>query len=163
MGSEALEAARICANKYLAKHIGKDLFHLRIRAHPHHVIRMNKMLSMAGADRLQQGMRGAWGKPVGVVARINIGQILISVRTVDRYRDAAMEALRRAMYKFPGSQRVVVGRNWGFTRLRREEYLVLKERGMLRGDGSGVRRLTGRGGVERAVREYPGAFLVVGP
>merc|ERR1712183_408740 len=34
IGSEALEAARISANKYMAKMCGKDAFHLRI--HPTH-------------------------------------------------------------------------------------------------------------------------------
>lgn len=51
--SEALEAARVSANKYMAKFAGKDAFHMRIRAHPFHVLRINKMLSCAGADRLQ--------------------------------------------------------------------------------------------------------------
>ena len=51
LSSEALEAARICANKYMVKHCGKDQFHLRIRLHPFHVLRINKMLSCAGADR----------------------------------------------------------------------------------------------------------------
>lgn len=103
LSSEALEAARICANKYvhkspqddqkaanmstvfryLVKVAGKESFHLRVRAHPYHVVRINKMLSCAGADRLQTGMRGAWGKPNGSVARVNIGQILLSVRTRD--------------------------------------------------------------------------------
>ena len=83
LSSEALEAARICANKYLVKVAGKEGFHLRIRAHPYHVVRINKMLSCAGADRLQTGMRGAWGKPNGTVARVNIGQIIMSVRTRD--------------------------------------------------------------------------------
>lgn len=83
LSSEALEAARICANKYLVKHSGKEGFHLRVRAHPFHVVRINKMLSCAGADRLQTGMRGAWGKPNGTVARVNIGQIIMSVRTRD--------------------------------------------------------------------------------
>ena len=83
MSSEALEAARICANKYMVKSGGKDSFHLRVRAHPYHVVRINKMLSCAGADRLQTGMRGAWGKPNGTVARVNIGQILLSVRCRD--------------------------------------------------------------------------------
>lgn len=70
------------------KHAGKEGFHLRIRAHPFHVVRINKMLSCAGADRLQTGMRGAFGKPNGVVARVNIGQILISVRTRDSSKAA---------------------------------------------------------------------------
>merc|ERR1712244_27239 len=51
LSSEALEAGRICANKYLVKNCGKDAFHLRVRCHPFHVNRINKMLSCAGADR----------------------------------------------------------------------------------------------------------------
>ncbi|XP_076839821.1 large ribosomal subunit protein uL16 isoform X2 [Brachyhypopomus gauderio] len=51
LSSEALEAARICANKYMVKTCGKDGFHIRVRLHPFHVIRINKMLSCAGADR----------------------------------------------------------------------------------------------------------------
>lgn len=81
--SEALEAARIAANKYMVKNAGKDTFHLRVRVHPFHVLRINKMLSCAGADRLQTGMRGAFGKPQGVCARVSIGQILLSIRCKD--------------------------------------------------------------------------------
>merc|ERR1712226_1693602 len=58
VGSEALEAARIAANKYMTKNAGRDAYHLRVRVHPYHVVRINKMLSCAGADRLQTGMRG---------------------------------------------------------------------------------------------------------
>ena len=47
----------------MVKHTAKDQFHIRIRVHPFHVLRINKMLSCAGADRLQTGMRGAFGKP----------------------------------------------------------------------------------------------------
>merc|ERR1712013_710841 len=50
----------------------------RIRVHPFHIVRINKMLSCAGADRLRTGMRGAYGKPQGTVARVNIGQPLMS-------------------------------------------------------------------------------------
>ncbi|URE46879.1 Ribosomal protein L16p/L10e [Musa troglodytarum] len=69
VSSEALEAARIACNKYMTKFAGKDAFHLRVRVHPFHVLRINKMLSCAGADRLQTGMRGAFGKPQGTCAR----------------------------------------------------------------------------------------------
>merc|ERR1711879_849140 len=44
ISSEALEAGRICCNKYLVKNCGKDGFHIRIRVHPFHVLRINKML-----------------------------------------------------------------------------------------------------------------------
>jgi large subunit ribosomal protein L10e len=85
VSSEALEAARIAANKYMTKFAGKEAFHLRVRVHPFHVLRINKMLSCAGADRLQTGMRGAFGKPQGVCARVQIGQILLSIRCRDNH------------------------------------------------------------------------------
>jgi len=101
LSSEALEAGRIVVNKYLTKVSGKDTFHLRVRAHPFHVIRINKMLSCAGADRLQTGMRGAFGKPTGVVARVNIGQIIFSIRCYDPDKAKVVEALRRAKIQIP--------------------------------------------------------------
>merc|ERR1711944_141713 len=47
LSAEALEAARICANKYMTKIAGKDAFHIRVRVHPFHIVRINKMLSCA--------------------------------------------------------------------------------------------------------------------
>ena len=136
ISSEALEAARIACNKYIIKNAGKDAFHLRIRVHPWHVLRINKMLSCAGADRLQTGMRHAFGKPCGTVARVSIGQILLSVRTKDNNKDHVLEALRRAKYKFPGRQKVVVSDKWGFTPLKRDEYLTLRNSGGIIPDGA---------------------------
>ena len=112
VSSEALEAARIACNKYMTKFAGKDAFHLRVRVHPFHVLRINKMLSCAGADRLQTGMRGAFGKPQGTCARVAIGQVLLSVRCKDGNSHNAQEALRRAKFKFPGRQKIIVSRKW---------------------------------------------------
>jgi len=72
-------------------------------------------------------MRGAWGKPYGTVARVNIGQIILSVRCKDANSAVVMEALRRARYKFPGRQKIIVSRKWGFTNVNREDYLKLKD------------------------------------
>lgn len=145
IGSEALEAARICCNKYITKTTGKDSFHLRVRVHPFHVIRINKMLSCAGADRLQQGMRGAFGKPYGTAARINIGQILFSVRCKDATKAVVIEALRRSKYKFAGQQKIIISKKWGFTPLNREEYVEKRDAGMLQPDGCYVKFLNEHG------------------
>jgi large subunit ribosomal protein L10e len=145
LSSEALEAGRICANKYITKMSGKDSFHLRVRVHPFHVIRINKMLSCAGADRLQTGMRGAFGKPNGTVARVDIGQIIFSVRTKDNNKPIVIEALRRAKYKFPGRQKIIVSKKWGFTKLSREEYAEKRQNGFLQPDGAYVKYLTRHG------------------
>ncbi|EME81287.1 uncharacterized protein MYCFIDRAFT_88005 [Pseudocercospora fijiensis CIRAD86] len=158
LSSEALEAARICANKYMVKTAGKEGFHLRVRAHPYHVVRINKMLSCAGADRLQTGMRGAFGKPNGTVARVNIGQILLSIRTRDSHRATAIEALRRSQYKFPGRQKIIVSKKWGFTPLNREEYIEKRKAGAVRVDGAYVQFLSKHGPIEHNMKRFPDAF-----
>ncbi|CAN1748898.1 60S ribosomal protein L10 [Linum perenne] len=135
VSSEALEAARIACNKYMTKSAGKDAFHLRVRVHPFHVLRINKMLSCAGADRLQTGMRGAFGKPQGVCARVAIGQVLLSVRCKDSNSQHAQEALRRAKFKFPGRQKIIVSRKWGFTKFNRADYVKLKQENRIQPDG----------------------------
>jgi len=152
LSSEALEAARICANKYITKTSGKDSFHLRVRVHPFHVIRINKMLSCAGADRLQTGMRGAWGKPYGTVARVDIGQILLSVRCKDNNSHVIQEALRRARYKFPGRQKIIISKKWGFTNVNREAYLKLKEDKRVVQDGAYVQFIRPKGPLEANLR-----------
>ncbi|EDQ91778.1 uncharacterized protein MONBRDRAFT_17609 [Monosiga brevicollis MX1] len=135
ISSEALEAARICCNKYLVKTVGKEGFHIRIRVHPFHVVRINKMLTCAGADRLQTGMRGAFGKPAGKVARVRIGQPIMSVRSRDANKDHVIEALRRSKMKFPGRQLIIVSRKWGFTKWDRDEFDKLRQEGRLVPDG----------------------------
>jgi large subunit ribosomal protein L10e len=71
-------------------------------------------------------MRGAWGKPYGTVARVNIGQIILSIRCKDAHAPVIQEALRRARYKFPGRQ-IIVSKKWGFTNVDKEDYLRLNE------------------------------------
>ncbi|PRT54568.1 60S ribosomal protein L10 [Wickerhamiella sorbophila] len=158
LSSEALEAARICANKYITKMSGRESFHMRIRVHPFHVLRINKMLSCAGADRLQQGMRGAWGKPAGLAARVDIGQILISVRTKDSNKAVVIEALRRSRYKFPGQQKIIISKKWGFTPLDRDQYIARRQAGEIKDDGAYVKFLTKKGPLAENVAEFPEAF-----
>merc|ERR1711879_532899 len=136
--SEALEAARITCNKYMNKHIGKDNYHMRIRIHPWHVLRINKMLSCAGADRLQSGMRGAFGKSYGKACRVKIGTQLISVRTTKNNVQHVLEALRRARMKFSGRQLVKISSKCGFTKFTAEELEELEDTGRLQIEGSHV-------------------------
>eukprot|EP00271_Cylindrocystis_brebissonii_P011785 TRINITY_DN29732_c0_g1_i1.p1 TRINITY_DN29732_c0_g1~~TRINITY_DN29732_c0_g1_i1.p1 ORF type:complete len:255 (-),score=61.99 TRINITY_DN29732_c0_g1_i1:248-970(-) len=158
VSSEALEAARIACNKYMVKFAGKDAFHLRIRVHPWHVLRINKMLSCAGADRLQTGMRGAFGKPQGVCARVAIGQVLLSVRCKEANGVHAQEALRRAKFKFPGRQKIIASRKWGFTKFARVDYVKWKEESRLLHDGVTAKLLGNHGPL--AQRKPGQAFLV---
>merc|ERR1712161_57854 len=105
MGSEAMEAARIACNKYMITNAGRDFFHIKVRPHPFQVLRINKTLSCAGADRLSTGMRGAFGKSYGTAARVRIGQVLMSVRTKEEKVQIGCEGLRRTKFKFAGRQK----------------------------------------------------------
>ncbi|MCP5656150.1 ribosomal protein L16, partial [Klebsiella pneumoniae] len=80
-------------------------------------------------------MRGAFGKPQGTVARVRIGQPIMSVRSSDRWKAQVIEALRRAKFKFPGRQKIYVSKKWGFTKYERDEFEKLREEGRLANDG----------------------------
>jgi len=104
---QALEAARVASNRHMTKRVGRQNYHLRIRIKPYHYLRENKMISGAGADRVQDGMRKAWGKVIGIAARIRPGQPLITIRTNPRYINQAMAALKKAAPKMPTPCKIV--------------------------------------------------------
>ena len=158
VSSEALEAARVAVNKHLTKSVGKDLYHIRIRAHPFHVLRANKMLSCAGADRLSSGMRHSYGKPIGVAARVSIGQVLISVRAKDMHAEHVIEGLRRAKFKFAGRQKILKSKKWGFTKFNRADYVAKRKNGELSADGNIVKVNNYRGNLVKSA-----LYLADGP
>jgi hypothetical protein len=90
-------------------------------------------------------MRGAFGKPTGIVARVNIGQIIISVRAADKHKAAVIEALRRSKYKFPGRQNIVVSNLWGFTPYTREQFTKYATQGRMKDLGAHVKVKQGKG------------------
>ena len=95
----ALESARISATKTLEKYVGNANFRLHIRVYPHIVIRENKQATGAGADRVSQGMRRAYGKAVGTAARVKLNQVLMTIDTTPQYYTPAKEALWKAGMK----------------------------------------------------------------
>merc|ERR1712031_2892 len=124
---------------------GKQCFHMRVRAHPFHVLRINKMLSCAGADRLQTGMRHAYGKPQGTCARVRIGQTMLSIRTRENSKKFAIEALRRSKMKFPGRQNIYESKNWGFTKFKKLDYVRMRQSGQVIPDGNNCKYISGHG------------------
>ncbi len=62
------------------------------------------------------------------------------------------------MYKFPGRQKIIVSKNWGFTPLRREEYAEKRAEGRVKIDGAYVKFLRNKGPVKRNVGLFPDAF-----
>lgn len=106
----SLDASRLIANKILEKKIGTNNYHLKVVKYPHHILRENKMLAMAGADRLQEGMRLAFGKPIGTAAIVNKGDIILYVRCDKISIDVAKEALKKASSKFSVKTRIKISK-----------------------------------------------------
>jgi large subunit ribosomal protein L10e len=104
---QALEAARVASNRFMTKVVGRKNYHLRVRPKPYHYLRENKMISGAGADRVQDGMRKAWGKVIGVAARVSPNQPLITIRTDRQHIANSMKALKKAAPKFPTPCKIV--------------------------------------------------------
>ena len=106
----ALEAARIHVNRYLTEKLGRENYFYQICVYPHHVLRENKMMTGAGADRLQDGMRKAFGKPIGSAARVNRGTRILSIGIEAKPSavKTAREALARGKHKFPCPSRVKI-------------------------------------------------------
>jgi len=97
----ALESARITANRALEKNIGVTNYRFRVHIYPFHVLRENKQATGAGADRVSQGMRSSFGKNVGTAARVEVNQTIMSIETDEQHIQAAKQALRKAGMKIP--------------------------------------------------------------
>jgi large subunit ribosomal protein L10e len=91
----------------MTKTTGRANYHLRIRVKPYHYLRENKMISGAGADRVQDGMRKAWGKVIGIAARVRPNQALITIRVNRQHIKEARQALKKAAPKMPTPCRIV--------------------------------------------------------
>jgi large subunit ribosomal protein L10e len=94
----ALEAARLAANKTMAK-AGEMTFYSSLKVYPHVILRENKMIATAGADRLQEGMRRAFGKATGLAARIKPGQTIIEAYVSAANLDLAKDGFKVASSK----------------------------------------------------------------
>jgi len=97
----ALESARIAANKYIQKKVGPKGYHLKVRVYPHHILRENKQATGAGADRISQGMRSAFGKSVSTASRVHRGQKIMTIFFNDPNYENAKTALWKAGQKIP--------------------------------------------------------------
>jgi large subunit ribosomal protein L10e len=104
----SLEAARISINRRLLKDVGRANFHFKVRVFPHHVLRENKQATGAGADRVSEGMRLAFGKAVGTAARVMPNQMIFTVFSYPQYLDKVKDALRHGGHKLPSPSHLKV-------------------------------------------------------
>ena len=103
----ALEAARVATNRILMDKLVNDYLML-VLPYPHMILRENKMIFGAHADRLQQGMRRSFGKAIGTAARVEPDQPIMTVRVRASALETAKESLKRGSAKLPIPCRIIV-------------------------------------------------------
>lgn len=103
----ALESSRQAVNKFLEKAMLGN-FYFVIRVFPHQVIRENKMIAGAGADRLQKGMRQSFGRATDKAARVRKNQEVLTISTYKDKTETIRSAIDRALKKLPGAYRLVM-------------------------------------------------------
>ena len=82
---------------------------------------------------------------------VNIGikqPIGAIIEAAKEHKADAIEAFRRASYKFAGRQHIVASKKWGFTQLTRDEYTELRSQDRLQDRGTHVTVKNGHGKFE---------------
>jgi large subunit ribosomal protein L10e len=103
----ALEAARVATNRVLMDKLINDYL-MVVHPYPHIILRENKMIFGAHADRLQQGMRRSFGTAVGTAAKVEVNQPIITVKVKATALETAKESLKRGSAKLPIPCKIVM-------------------------------------------------------
>ncbi|MGC9309364.1 MAG: 50S ribosomal protein L16 [Candidatus Nanoarchaeia archaeon] len=82
----AIESVRQFLNRFLFETFGKE-YYFEVKVYPHHILRENKMLTGAGADRMQTGMTKAFGKTMGRAAIVKKEQTLFVIAVSDTKKE----------------------------------------------------------------------------
>ncbi len=101
----ALEACRQFLNKKLDEELAGQ-YTFKVVPFPHHIQRENKMLTGAGADRMQTGMQLAFGKAVGKAAILKPGkELFIFQLPNEKAVTFTRKIIRQVNSKLPGGIR----------------------------------------------------------
>ncbi len=103
----ALEACRQFVNKKLDKELGGQYL-FKILPFPHHIQRENKMLTGAGADRMQTGMQLSYGKAMGKAAILKEGSKLFFIAVPNvKAVSFARKTIKQIKSKLPGKIKIL--------------------------------------------------------
>lgn len=106
----SVEAVRVNLLKYLEKDIKE--FYFKIWKYPHHVVREHPLAYGAGADRISQGMRLAFGKPLYRAIQVFYKDILLSIYfDKQEFLPKIQDYLRIASRKLAGKYKIYIGEN----------------------------------------------------
>ncbi len=103
----ALEACRQFINKKIDKELGGQYL-FKVIPFPHHIQRENKMLTGAGADRMQTGMQLSYGKSTGKAAILKKGSRIFFVAVPnEKAVFFVRKVLRQIKSKLPGKIKIL--------------------------------------------------------
>lgn len=103
----ALEACRQFINKKVDKETSGQYF-FKVVPFPHHIQRENKMLTGAGADRMQTGMQLAYGKSSGKAAILNEGSAVFVIAVSNQKTEQFVrKVLKQVASKLPCKSRIL--------------------------------------------------------
>jgi len=105
----AIEAARVQIRKTLEKVLGNSGYRVIINKYPHQILREHKLANVAKADRFFQGMRLAFGKPIGRAIIVKRGDVIFTIKINQKFAELARKALKKAAYKI-GCKTTIVER-----------------------------------------------------
>ena len=98
-----LESARLVVNRRLYENLGLKDYHFKLNIYPYHILRENKMLGGAHADRLQTGMAHSFGKTINLSARAKKGTVVFTTKVDEDNLEKAKEAMKLAPSRLPGT------------------------------------------------------------
>lgn len=78
----AIESVRQYLHRFMTENIGKD-YYFSVNVYPHHILRENKMITGAGADRMQTGMALSFGASMGRAALVKEGQSIMTLAVLN--------------------------------------------------------------------------------
>ena len=103
----AFEASRQFVNKKMDKEFAGQYF-FKVVPFPHHIQRENKMITGAGADRMQTGMQLSFGKSMGKAAILKSGGIIFFVDVPTKKGIAfARKVLKQVNCKLPCTTSII--------------------------------------------------------
>ncbi|MBU3913211.1 MAG: 50S ribosomal protein L16 [Nanoarchaeota archaeon] len=95
MRDNAIEAARQSIHKELEVAFPNQ-YYFGVKVYPHHILRENRMLTGAGADRMQTGMTQSFGTTIGRAALVKPNQTIFVIAVNS---EKAVQVTRKAISK----------------------------------------------------------------
>ncbi|XP_059262064.1 large ribosomal subunit protein uL16-like [Mustela nigripes] len=108
---------------------------------------------MLGSDLMaisNLGCRQVCGVPLeSTVARVHIGQVIMSIHIKLQNKEHVTEALNRTKFRFPGRQKIHISKKWGFTKFNADEFEDVMAEKQLIPDGCGVKYIPNHGPLDK--------------